>query len=55
MRNEDILNSSQACELLNISRPTLEKAIADGIIPALRVGSHWRISKKAIQEKMRGQ
>lgn len=42
------LTTTVAAEVLGISRPTLMKMIADGKIPAHRVGAHHRLSSEDV-------
>lgn len=39
----DTLTTSAAAELVGISRPTLMKLVAEGTLPAHKVGSHTRL------------
>lgn len=41
--DEETLTTTQAAHRLHISRPTLMRLIHRGIIPAHKVGSHYRI------------
>lgn len=44
-----ILTADEAADLLRIHPNTLKQLIADGDIPAVKVGRAWRISKDAVQ------
>lgn len=46
----DILDISQMCKLLNISRKLAYKILKEGDIPYRRLGRNYRISKKAITD-----
>jgi len=37
------VSTQQAATVLNVSRPTVEKLIDDGVLPSRKVGSHRRI------------
>lgn len=42
------LTTTQAAELLGISRPTLMKRIRDGELPATKVGTHHRLATRDV-------
>lgn len=44
----DEYRTSEAAALLGVSRPHLSRLINAGRIPARKVGSHWRISARAL-------
>lgn len=51
----DVLKSSEVMQLLRISRPTLDKLIANRELPGVRrIGKDYRFSKAAILEWMTG-
>jgi excisionase family DNA binding protein len=41
----DVLTSTEACQLLRISRPTLRSLIKKGELSAFKIGNRWRIMK----------
>ena len=41
---------TEICRKLSICRPTAYKLINSGNLEALKVGSSWRISEKALQD-----
>jgi len=54
MANE-ILTAEDVCQYLKIPRSTLYKLSRDKIIPAFRVGKHWRFKKEKIEEWVENQ
>lgn len=44
----EILTTSAAAGILGISRPTLMKMIADGVVPSHMVGSHHRLAAEDV-------
>ncbi len=46
----DILDISQMCQLLNISRKLAYKVLKKGDISYRRLGRNYRISKKSIEK-----
>lgn len=46
---EDV-TTTVAAELLGVSRPTLMKLVAEGSIPAMKVGSHTRLKSAEVLE-----
>ncbi|MCF7908519.1 MAG: helix-turn-helix domain-containing protein [Candidatus Omnitrophica bacterium] len=51
----EILTVGDVCEYLKIPRSTLYKLSKDKIIPAFRVGRHWRFQKEKIEAWLEGQ
>lgn len=47
------LTTSTAAAMLGVSRPTMLKMIADGRIPAHKVGSHHRLMTDDVQRELR--
>lgn len=48
--SSEILTAGDVCAYLKIPRSTLYKLSRDRIIPAFRVGRHWRFRKEKIEE-----
>lgn len=48
--NGEILTVGDVCEYLKIPRSTLYKLSKDKIIPAFRVGRHWRFRKEKLEQ-----
>mgnify|MGYP001401759902 CR=1 FL=1 len=46
----ELLTVNEATKLLRIDRKTLYKLIKRGEIPAIRLGSQWRIPKEALEK-----
>jgi len=46
---EKLLNKTEVCELLGISRPTLDRIVAAGEIETLRIGGSVRFETGALQ------
>ncbi len=46
--NSDILTVEEAAELLKIPRSSVYKLAQEGIIPAKKVGRHWRFHRQTI-------
>lgn len=55
MRVSDEYPTGQAAALLGVSRPHLSRLINAGRIPARKVGTHWRISARAIASFRNGE
>ncbi len=51
----EILTADDVCAYLKIPRSTLYKLSKDKIIPAFRVGRHWRFKKEKLEEWLEGQ
>jgi len=49
-----VLDVDWLMRLLRISKPTALKYLADGRIPARKVGNQWRIDKDAVRVYLRG-
>lgn len=47
-----LMTIQQAAEYLNVSRETLYKYAQRGMIPAARIGRHWRFDQRTINEWM---
>ena len=48
----NLMTIQQAAEYLNVSRETLYKYAQRGMIPAARIGRHWRFDQRTISEWM---
>lgn len=44
----EFITVKEACDILNVSRPTLYKLISDDSIKGTKVRRDWRISKDSI-------
>ncbi len=44
----ELLTTQEALELLKIDRKTLYKLLKNGDLPAIKLGSQWRIPKEEI-------
>ena len=55
MVDSDILTIEQAAEYLRIPRASLYRYARAGSIPAMKVGRHWRFSRAALSDWIRGQ
>lgn len=44
------MNAEEACEFLQITKPTLYKYARIGVIPGRKIGSEWRFSKAALEK-----
>lgn len=53
----EVLDMNDACEFLNIAKPTLYRYVRVGKIPGFKVGKIWRFHKASLEawvaEKMR--
>ncbi|WP_035052862.1 helix-turn-helix domain-containing protein [Carnobacterium pleistocenium] len=48
------LNTEEACEFLQISKPSLYKYARIGVIPGRKIGTEWRFSKAALEKWLSG-
>jgi excisionase family DNA binding protein len=55
MADDEILRPDEAANFLKVSLPTLFEQSQKGEIPARKIGSQWRYSRKALQEHVAGQ
>jgi len=46
---EQLLSVAQVAEYLNVDKFTIYRLVADGQIPAFKVGNQWRFKKKLIE------
>jgi excisionase family DNA binding protein len=51
----DILDMSQAAELLNTSKPTLYRWLGEGTITGFKAGGQWRFYRKDLMAFLKGQ
>ena len=49
MIREQLLSVAQVAEYLNVDKFTIYRLVADGQIPAFKVGNQWRFKKKLIE------
>ena len=47
---KDILNITEACELLGIKPRTMYSLLKKREVPAVKIGGQWRFSSKALLE-----
>jgi excisionase family DNA binding protein len=50
---DEMITLKTARDLLKVSRNTMYMLVRDGIIPARKVGSEWRIMRSALVEWMK--
>jgi len=48
--SQQLLDTKQVAELLNISMPNLYKMLANGKIPTIKVGGSYRFDKEEVIE-----
>jgi excisionase family DNA binding protein len=57
MTNESVqhemLTLKETRDILKVSRNTMYMLVRDGVIPARKVGSEWRIMRSLLEEWMR--
>jgi excisionase family DNA binding protein len=53
--NEIVFTTKQACDYLQISRPTYLKYIAAGKIKAMKIGRGWKTHKLELDRFLRGE
>lgn len=53
--NEIVFTTKQACDYLQISRPTYLKYIAAGKIKAKKIGRGWKTHKSELDRFLRGE
>ena len=51
--NDILFNTKEACEYLQISRPTFLKLIAEGKIKAKKIGRGWKVFKSELDYFLR--
>ncbi len=51
--NDEMLTLKETRDILKVSRNTMYMLVREGIIPARKVGSEWRISRSVLQDWMR--
>jgi nitrogen PTS system EIIA component len=54
MENTDVMTIQEAADFLRCHPRTLQKMAIKGEIPAKKVGSLWRFSRRRLQEWMSG-
>jgi excisionase family DNA binding protein len=50
---DEMLTLKETREILKVSRNTMYMLVRDGLIPARKVGSEWRISRFVLEAWMR--
>ena len=50
MDNNDIITIEELCVILNIGKNTAYRLLNEGAIAAFRIGRHWKISRKAVED-----
>lgn len=53
-RKDEILTLEELAAFLKLSKSSLYKQLAQGKIPGQKIGRHWRFSRAAIDEWLRG-
>lgn len=49
-----VLNAREAAYYVGVSQPTMLKALADGSVPARRIGRRWLIHREVLKAWMSG-
>ena len=49
----DVMTLNEAADYLRISRHSLQRGVESGEVPALKMGSLYRFSRKALEETMK--
>jgi len=49
-QQQEIFTLQEAAEYLRVTKVTMRKLVAEGVIPARKVGREWRIHKDALVE-----
>ena len=47
---QEIMTIEQLAEYLQLSETTTYKLVQNGTIPAFKLGRHWRVRKKGLEE-----
>lgn len=50
---ERLMNKTEVCEILAISKPTLDRILADGELPSLRIRGQIRIQESDLKDYLR--
>ena len=50
MDNNDIITIEELCMILNIGKNTAYRLLNEKAISAFRIGRHWKISRKAVED-----
>lgn len=53
--SQQLLDTKQVAELLNISMPNLYKMLANGKIPTIKVGGSYRFDREEVIEYFRNE
>ncbi|HEY6251861.1 MAG TPA: helix-turn-helix domain-containing protein [Candidatus Angelobacter sp.] len=51
--DDDVMTPEEIAKFLRVSTEAVEKEIGDGTLPALRIGSEWRILRKDFEQFLR--
>lgn len=46
----EVLDTKQACDYLNIAKPTLYKYVRSGELPAVKFGRIWRFHRVTLEK-----
>ena len=46
--SKDLMSAAETADLLRVDRKTIYGCIKSGVIPAVRVGRHFRISRQKV-------
>ena len=46
----ELISINEAARMLNVSTRTVNRLCLDGKVKAVRIGSQWRINRKALRE-----
>ena len=49
-REPELISIVEAARMLNVSTRTVNRLCLDGKLRAVRIGSQWRINRKALRE-----
>ena len=49
-REPELISIVEAARMLNVSTRTVNRLCLDGKLKAVRIGSQWRINRKALRE-----
>lgn len=49
IKPKQAMKAEEACEFLQITKPTLYKFARTGVIPGRKIGAEWRFSEAALE------